>query len=72
MKNFFQGKVLFFENFDFNYKFKNEITDNNEKMKSTQRYSFQQNQFYGLLSSQRPPASVGLNTLIRKSEPKIF
>ena len=44
---------------------KNEIEDKNEKnMQSIKLYSFSQNRFDSLLSSQRPPASVGVNIII--------
>ena len=58
---FFQVKTLFFKNFDFRKRCKNEIEANNEKRQPIQLSIFPQNRFGGLSSSQRPSASVGVN-----------
>ena len=52
----FQIEIIHYE------KCENEIQDDKKNIQSFQRYSFPQNRFYGLKSSQRPPASVGVES----------
>ena len=60
---FFRSKDLFFKKFleQLDVKMKFSIITRN--LQSIQLDSFEQYQFYDLTSSQRPPASVGLNVL---------
>ena len=60
----FQGMESFFTNFDFNKQFKNEIEDDNDKIRIQFNDTFSHKmQFYTNWSSQRPSASVGVNII---------
>ena len=59
--NFFQGKELFSKNSDLIKGVKIKFKIITENMQTMHEYSFTLNRFYGLMSSQRPSASVGVN-----------
>ena len=52
--------ALLIGNFHLNKRRKNKIVENNEKIFNS-AIQFPTNRFYGQWSSQRPPASVGVN-----------
>ena len=64
--HFFPGKELFFKNFDFDKRCLNEFKDYNVKVCCRFTMQCPKEWFYGLRSSQRPPASLGVKVLLWK------
>ena len=64
-------REFFFKNFALRKDVKFKLGIIGKNMQSIQQYSFLQNRFYGLWSSQRPPASVGVKRPCLQKDKKL-
>ena len=60
-KKLFSRKGIFFKNFDFKTGVQLKLRNNSEKYSVVSALQFLKNRLHHLWSSQRPPASVGVN-----------